>query len=282
MRDIERQIESVEDTKKITRAMKMVASAKLQTAEQRAEDAKPFFNKTRETLISLTAGGDDDLHPLLEKREVETVGYVLMTGDRGLCGPYNNRITRKVENRVEQTDKECKLLTVGKQGKMYFDRKEISIISEYLDLEDHPRFSTAASIGREVIELYKEKVLDEVYLVYTDFESVLNQTVEVYKLLPIEAPATEETEEKPKKYLYEPSAGAVLSSVLPQYIKNLIFGALLQAKASEFASRMTAMDSATENAEEMIDDLTLSYNRARQAAITQEITEIVGGAEALE
>ena len=282
MRDIKRQISSVENTKKITRAMKMVASAKLQKAQDRAESAKPFFHKTKQTLAGITGGDSQDSHPLMEKREVEKVGYVVITGDRGLCGPYNNKVIKKVEQLTADRDEDVALFAVGNQGQRHFDRNGYEIISEYLDVPDKPGFVVAENIAREVMELYQEEMLDEVNIVYTDFESVLTHHVETIKLFPIEPPEPEEGSENMSKYLYEPSAGAVLGSVLPQYVTNILFGALLQAKASEFASRMTAMDSATENAEEMIEDLTLSYNRARQAAITQELTEIVGGAEALE
>ena len=282
MRDIKRQISSVENTKKITRAMKMVASAKLQKAQDRAENAKQFFNKTQRTLAAITAGDHQDSHPLMEKREVEKVAYLVITGDRGLCGPYNNKVIKKTESLIADRDEEVTLFAVGNQGQRHFKRNGFDIISEYLDIPDSPGFAVAEAIAREVIEFYKDGVVDEVNIIYTDFESVLSHQVKKLKLFPLEAPEQEEDAKSFDNYLFEPSPGAVLGSVLPQYVTNLVFGSLLQAKASEFASRMTAMDSATENAEEMIDDLTLSYNRARQAAITQELTEIVGGAEALE
>ncbi|MFO7819543.1 MAG: ATP synthase F1 subunit gamma [Halanaerobacter sp.] len=282
MRDIKRQISSVENTKKITRAMKMVASAKLQKAQDRADNAEPFFKKTRQTLAGITGGDLQDSHPLMEQREVEKVCYVVITGDRGLCGPYNNKVIKEVEGLIAERNEEIALFAVGNQGQRHFDRNGYEIISEYLDVPDEPGFVVAENIAREIMELYKEEIVDEVNIVYTDFESVLTHHVQKIKLFPIEPPELKEEGESMSMYLYEPSGGAVLGSVLPQYVTNLLFGSLLQSKASEFAARMTAMDSATENAKEMIDDLTLSYNRARQAAITQELTEIVGGAEALE
>jgi F-type H+-transporting ATPase subunit gamma len=281
MRDIKRQITSVESTKKITRAMKMVAAAKLRKSQERAESAKPFFDKTRETLADITARIDDDLHPLLEKRDVKKVGYVFITGDRGLCGAYNSRVIKKVETGLKESDKDTALISIGKKGRDYFKNK-VEIISEYIEIEDAPGFSTATNIANELVELYTEGILDEIHLVYTEFNSVVNQSVESMQLLPIEPPESGKVNDSEESYLYDPSAEEVLSAVLPQYLKNIIFGALIQSKASEFASRMTAMDSATDNAEEMIEKLKLSYNRARQAAITQELSEIVGGAEALE
>ncbi len=280
MRDIKRQISSVQNTKKITKAMKMVASAKLRRAQDKAENAKPFFNKTKDTLAAITAKIDTNLHPLLEKRDVKKVGYILITGDRGLCGAYNNKVIKEVEKNINALDEESVLITIGKRGRDYFKNK-VEIISEYIGIDDSPDFSTSINISNELIELYTEGILDEIHLVYTDFESVITQHVEAMKLLPIEPPKAD-IDLPEESYLYDPSAEEVLSAVLPQYIKNIMFGALLQSKASEFASRMTAMGSATDNAEEMIGKLKLSYNRARQAAITQELSEIVGGAEALE
>ncbi|OCL25645.1 ATP synthase F1 subunit gamma [Orenia metallireducens] len=281
MRDIKRQITSVESTKKITRAMKMVAAAKLRKSQERAESAKPFFDKTKETLADITARIDDDLHPLLEKRDVKKVGYVFITGDRGLCGAYNSRVIKKVETGLKESDKDTALISIGKKGRDYFKNK-VEIISEYIEIEDAPGFSTATNIANELVELYTEGILDEIHLVYTEFNSVVSQSVESMQLLPIEPPESGKVNDSEESYLYDPSAEEVLSAVLPQYLKNIIFGALIQSKASEFASRMTAMDSATDNAEDMIEKLKLSYNRARQAAITQELSEIVGGAEALE
>ncbi|WP_018248194.1 ATP synthase F1 subunit gamma [Orenia marismortui] len=281
MRDIKRQISSVESTMKITRAMKMVAAAKLRKSQERAENAKPFFDKTKETLDSVTANVNEDLHPLLNKRNVKKVAYVLITGDRGLCGAYNSRAIKEVEKEVKVLDKDYALITIGKKGRDYFKNKS-EIISEYIGVDDKPGFATATNIATELIELYTEGILDEIHLVYTEFNSVVSQNVHTLQLLPVEPPKSEELDDIEDSYLYDPSAEEVLSAVLPQYLKNIIFGALLQSKASEFASRMTAMDSATDNAEEMIEQLKLSYNRARQAAITQELSEIVGGAEALE
>lgn len=281
MRDIKRQITSVESTKKITRAMKMVAAAKLRKSQERAENAKPFFDKTKETLADITARIDDDLHPLLEKRDVKKIGYVFITGDRGLCGAYNSRVIKEVEKSLKETDKDSALISIGKKGRDYFKNKA-EIISEYIEVEDSPGFSTATNIANELVELYIEGILDEIHLVYTQFNSVVSQSVEKLQILPIEPPESLEVNNPEESYLYDPSAEEVLSAVLPQYLKNVIFGALIQSKAGEFASRMTAMDSATDNAEDMIDKLKLSYNRARQAAITQELSEIVGGAEALD
>ena len=280
MRDIKRRISSVQNTQKITRAMKMVAASKLRKAQEKAERARPFFNKTKKILSDVAHYTREiDEHPLIIEREGDRILYIVITADRGLCGPYNSRIIKRAEQEL-QAQEEAKLLAIGQKGRNYFHRRDVEIISEYLQLEDYPDFTFSRRITEEVISLYKEEVVDKVRLIYTHFDSPLSQTVVNMSLLPVEKPEEEEGEAR-VDYLYEPEPHQVLDVLLPQYINNLLYSAQLEAKASEFGSRMTAMDAATDNAEEMIEELTLSYNRARQAEITKEITEIVSGAEAL-
>ncbi len=293
MRDIKRRINSVKNTQKITRAMKMVAAAKLRNSQKKAEAARPFFIKTRTILADVVKySGDLKEHPLLIEREVENPLYIAINGDRGLCGAYNNNIIDRVEECTEG-NKDISLLLIGKKVRDYFRRRNYNIISEYVKIDDYPDFEFASKIADEVISLFTEGIVDGVYLIYTHFNSAISQTVKTINILPVEpeiegeevqiSRPDEEGEEKFQvDYIYEPSPKEVLDILLPQYIENVLYSALLEAKASEFGSRMTAMDSATDNASEMIDELTLSYNRARQAEITKEITEIVGGAEALE
>ncbi|SJZ48015.1 ATP synthase F1 subunit gamma [Selenihalanaerobacter shriftii] len=285
MRDIKRKIGSVENTKKITRAMKLVAAAKLRKSQERAEAAKPFFTKTRETLVDAASKLDGEMHTLLEEREsIDRIGYVVITGDRGLCGPYNARVLKKVSAHIEEharSNDEVGVISVGKKGRNYFKRNKIENVSEYLHIDDEPSMRTAQNISNEVVDFYEERVFDKIHLVYTQFETILAQEAKIVQLLPVKPEGMEE-EGLQSEYIYEPSPNKVLDVILPKYIRNIMFGALLESTASEFASRMTAMDSATENAEEMIEELTLSYNRARQAEITQEISEIVGGANALD
>lgn len=278
MRDIRRRIKSVENTQKITRAMKMVAAANLRRAQERAEGARVFSEKTREVFQNVAGAATDVSHPFLVDRGGEKIAFILITSDRGLAGGYNVKVINEVVNKVENKAK-TSLITIGRKGRDYFRRRGYNIISEYMGIEDHPTFATAQRIAREVIHLYESGVFDRVYIGYTKFKTALTQFPTVLPLLPI---VPEKEEAGPKtEYLYEPSAGEVLDWILPKYLENIIYSALLEAKASEFGSRMTAMDSATENAQEMIEKLVLSYNRARQAAITTEISEIVGGAEAL-
>lgn len=280
MRDIKRRINSVKNTQKITRAMKMVAAAKLRNSQKKAENARPFFNKTREILTDVfryTREARD--HPLLSEREGRRHLYIIITDDRGLCGAYNAKVIAKAEEAIEKKG-EVSLLTIGRKGRDYFAKRGYRIVSEYIKIDDYPDFNFAKRVGEEVISLFLEEIVDRVSIIYTHFNSAISQTCKVMPLLPISSPE-EDTEKKQVDYIYEPSPEEVLDILLPKYVNNILYSTLLESKASEFGSRMTAMDAATDNAGELIDELTLYYNRARQAAITKEISEIVGGAEAL-
>ncbi len=306
MRDIQRRIGSVKNTQKITRAMKMVASAKLKNAQDRAEDARPFFNKTVEVLRGVFTRTSETSHPLLAEREKGRHLVIVITGDRGLCGAYNHKVMDAAE-KIVKAEEEISLMVIGRKARDYFRRRETDIMAEYVQLDDYPGYGFANNLADEIIHHFEAEDVNKVSMVYTHFNSALSQTVKTMQLLPVEkfgegekqadtdqermdaetvGEETEggETETKKKKYvdyIFEPSPAEVFDNILPQYLINVIYSALLESKASEFGARMTAMDSATENANEMIDDLTLKYNRARQAEITKEITEIVGGAEAL-
>jgi len=263
----------------ITKAMKMVAAAKLRRAQEKVVASRPYARQIQDVLARLAQAQTDEPHPLLAKRAVKKTGYVLITADTGLCGGYNSNLIRLTRSIVEEkTEKEIALVTVGRKGSDYFARRRVEILSRFIGLGDNPDFNLARKIASEIIGLYTTGELDEVYLIYSRFISVLTQQPTVAKLLPIE-PSTEKAE---GDYIFEPSPAQLLEQLLPSYIESQIFSALLESKASEMGARMTAMDSATENAKEMIEKLTLAMNRARQAAITTEISEIVGGAAALE
>ncbi len=299
MRDIQRRIGSVKNTQKITRAMKMVAAAKLKNAQDRAEDARPFFNKTVEVLRGVFTRTAEKEHPLLAERERGRHLVIVITGDRGLCGAYNHKVIDAAEEIVE-TDEEVSLMVLGRKARDYFRRLETDIMAEYVQLDDYPGYGFANDLADEIIHHFEAEDVNKVSIIYTHFNSALSQTVKTMQLLPVEKfeEAVEENKvdqeqidaetageeagtKKYVDYIFEPSPAEVFDNILPQYLINVIYSALLESKASEFGSRMTSMDSATENANEMIDKLTLKYNRARQAEITKEITEIVGGAEAL-
>lgn len=279
MRDIKRRIASVKNTQKITRAMKMVAAARLRKAQQMAENARPFFNKTRAILSGVfQSSWDTKDHPLVVERNGNRHLYLVITADRGLCGPYNTKVIDRLEEQLGD-EEEVSLLAIGKRGRDYFKRQGYHLISEYIQIADYPDFSFAKKISDEVLSLFGEEIIDRVSVIYTHFNSAISQSCRVIPLLPVVSP--EPGEESTVDYIYEPSPDLVLELLLPHYVNNMVYTTLLESKASEFGSRMTAMDSATDNAGELIDKLTLYYNRARQAAITTEITEIVGGAEAL-
>ncbi len=281
MRDIKRRINSIKNTQKITKAMKMVAAAKLKKSEQKAEAARPFFKKTKNILADVVRYTKDaSEHPLFAELDGNKYLYIILSADRGLCGPYNAKVINKLEKSISK-DADIYLMTIGRKARDYFKRREYNIISEYLQLADYPDFSLARKIASEVISFYEEGIINKVTLIYTHYDSPLNQTVKAFSLLPVDMSEVEKKEENRVDYLYEPGPAEVLDLLLPKYVHNILYSALLESKASEFGSRMTAMDAATDNAGEIIDNLTLSYNRARQAAITKEITEIIGGAEAL-
>ncbi len=278
MRDIKRRIKSVKSTQQITKAMKMVAAAKLRRAQERVVQARPFAKELSETLGRLVAVAKDAAHPLLEVRESKSIGYVVITADRGLAGGYNANLIRKANTEIKELG-EVSLVTVGRKSRDFFRRIGRPIKSEFVGLGEDIDFSTAKEIANTVMNLYTSGEFDEVYLVYTEFVTALTQKPTTIKLLPVQTP---EQSGPQLDYIYEPSPEAVLNVLLPKYVETTLFRALLESKASEHGARMTAMGSATENAKEMIDKLTLSFNRARQAAITREISEIVGGAAALD
>jgi F-type H+-transporting ATPase subunit gamma len=289
MRDIKRRISSVKNTKKITRAMKMVAAAKLQNSQKYARDAKPFFTKTRKILSDVYKfSGIKDEHPLLKKSEGDKKLLIVISGDRGLCGAYNAKVIEEAENFMNEHP-ETEIYALGAKARDYFKRRDYDFIKEYEQIDDYPSFYFARQLTDEIIEIFKGTKFHQINVVYTHFESALTQQVKNITLLPIDSDEIdkelsdkgEKASEEHVDYIYEPSAKEILDLLLPKYVNNTMYSILLESKASEFGSRMTAMDNATENANEMIDDLTLEYNRARQASITKEITEIVGGAEAL-
>ncbi|MFW6386353.1 MAG: ATP synthase F1 subunit gamma [Bacillota bacterium] len=282
MRDIKRRISSVENTQKITRAMKMVASAKLRKAQEKAERSRPFYRRTRRILGSIVSNATDvQDHPLLSSHGGDKHLYIVVSADRGLCGAYNNRVIERTEESISGTGDAC-LVTLGKNARDYFRRGSYDVASEYVDIADYPDLDFAREISSEIISLYTEKKVDRVSIIYTHFNSAISQEVKRVELLPVSPPEELEGElENPVDYIFEPSPVEILDILLPRYVHNLIYTFLLESKASEFGARMTAMDSATDNAGEIIEELTLSYNRARQSQITREITEIVGGAEAL-
>jgi F-type H+-transporting ATPase subunit gamma len=282
LREIKARIKSTQNTRQITKAMKMVAAAKLRRAQERAEAARPYADKMREVVMSIAAGTSGAKHPMLESRPVKKTGYVVITSDRGLAGGYNANVLRMVARTIEErhnSKDEYTIIVLGRKGRDFFKKRGYPIADEFVNVSDSPTFADIKNVARNAVQLFAEGEIDELYLVYNKFISAIQQEPTELRLLPLSG--VEKVEGTPL-YDFEPSADEVLADLLPKYAETLIFSALLDAKASEQGARMTAMGNATDNASDMIDRLTLFYNRARQAAITQEIAEIVGGASALE
>lgn len=283
LRDIKGRITSTKKTMQITKAMQMVSAAKLSKAQIKAQNFQPYTDKIRNVVVSIASGNSEKTHPMLESRPVMKTGYIVLTSDRGLAGAYNSSILRAVMNTIKERHKsqdEYGLIVMGRIGRDFFKRRNMPIIQEIVGLADNPTYADIKNIANATVQMFTDGIFDELFVYHNHFVSALTQRVTETKLLPL----TELTSDQQVslEYLYEPNEDVILEQLLPHYAESLIFGSVLDAKASEFGSRMTAMSSATDNAGSLIDELSLKYNRARQAAITQEITEIVGGAVALE
>jgi F-type H+-transporting ATPase subunit gamma len=288
--DIRRRIKSVKNTQQITKAMKMVSAAKLKRAQDRVVTARPFANKMTEVLGELAKRTDEDFHhPLLDVRGDQRYLLVLITADKGLCGAFNTNLTKAAQNFIrENADKNIELMAIGRKGRDYFRYRHANIVAEYIGLTGKGRveFSEASEVGQSIINLYTEDTgIDKVFVIYNEFKSVLSQRVVLEQLLPVVRAQAEEPDTKSPRnlvdYVYEQPPAQMFSRLLPRLIETQIFRALLESIASEHGARMTAMDSASKNASELIESLTLNMNRVRQAAITNEIIEVVSGAAAL-
>jgi F-type H+-transporting ATPase subunit gamma len=284
VKELKRRIRSVKNTQQITKAMKMVSAAKLRRAQEAAEKSRPYTETLQGTLARLVGVSNEVEHPLLVKRTVvNKVGYIVVTADRGLCGGYNTNIIRATTDSMAADDRKPQngIIAVGKKGREFF-RKRIGLEAEFINLGDKINYADAREITQYVINAYENEQFDEIYLVYARFINALRQIPTIVKILPIEPPEQDiATDEHSVEYIYEPSAETILLTLLPRYLGSQIYHAMLEGKASEQGARMTAMGNATENAGEIIDSMTLKMNKVRQAAITDEILDIVGGAEAL-
>ena len=288
--DIRRRIKSVKNTQQITKAMKMVSAAKLRRAQERVVTARPFANKMSEVLGELAKRTDEDFHhPLLDLRGDERYLLVLITADKGLCGAFNTNLTKAaLQFMRDNADKQIELMAIGRKGRDFFRNRRAAIAAEYIGLTGKGRveFAEALDVARSIIKLYTDDTgIDKVFLIYNEFKSVLSQRVVLEQLLPVARPKEPEPDTKSAvtlvDYIYEQPPEEIFSRLLPRLIETQIFRALLESVASEQGARMTAMDSASKNASELIDSLTLNMNRIRQAAITNEIIEVVSGAAAL-
>jgi F-type H+-transporting ATPase subunit gamma len=294
LKAIRKRIASTKATQKITRAMKMVAGARLTRAQQRIVAMRPYAVKTSEVLHSVARTmrasaevTDDSLHPLLTMRPEKNALYLVLSADRGLCGALNTNVNKAAEREWQQKKAasiDVSFATLGRKGKEYLARRNATLAHDFVRIYDGLDLDKARLVTRWLVPRYQKAEIDAVYLVYSEFKSAIAQRVVVEKLLPLgdpAKPALESAELGPTELLYEPSQKALLERLVPMYVEITIYRALLESQASFFGAQMTAMDAATRNAKEMIARLTLSYNRARQAAITKELMEIIGGAEAL-
>ncbi len=289
--DIRRRLKSVKNTQQITKAMKMVSAAKLKRAQDRVVTARPFANKMTDVLAGLADRTDEDFHhPLLDARGDERYLLVLITADKGLCGAFNTNLIKAAQAFInENPGKQIEIVAVGRKGRDFFRRRNATVANEYVGLTGKGRveFSEALEVARDVIKRFTEdEGLDKAFIIYNEFRSVLSQRVVTEQLLPVARKTETEEAASPAgltlvDYIYEQPPGEIFSRLLPRLVETQIFRALLESVASEHGARMTAMDSASKNARELIDSLTLNMNRVRQAAITNEIIEVVSGAAAL-
>jgi F-type H+-transporting ATPase subunit gamma len=284
LRDIKHRIASTKKTSQITKAMEMTSAAKWNRGVLNAKSFVPYMEKIQEVTTSIALGAGGVTHPMLTHRPIKKTGYIVITSDRGLAGAFNSNVIRRVYQTIQSRHKsndEFAIIAIGRVGRDFFVKRGYNVVLDIVGLHDQPSFQDIKEITSTAVGMFADETFDELYLYYSHYISAISQQVTEKQLLPL----TDISASAPHKlisYEFEPDAEAILEVLLPQYAESLIYGALLDSKASEHAARMTAMRNATDNAQELIRNYSLSYNRARQAAITQEITEIVGGAAALE
>lgn len=282
MRDIKRRKGSIQSTQQITKAMKLVSTVKLQKAKNRAEQTNPYFNYMYQTVTSMLAKSGTIDHPYLKSGESTKKAVVVITSNRGLAGGYNSNVVKLITE-SDLPKEELELYTIGNKGYEALARRGYTIKENASDIIESPVYEDAAALCKKVLDAYTNGEIGEIYLAYTHFKNTVSHEPKMIKLLPVEFDEEEIQQSEDSNVLmnYEPNEEEALDMIIPKYITSLFYGALVEAVASENGARMQAMDSATSNAEEMISDLTLKYNRARQGSITQELTEIIAGASAI-
>ena len=283
LKSIKKRIVSVKNTRQITKAMKMVSAAKLRRAQENVVAARPYAQKMGEVLQSLAGNLEGDLHPLLEKRDAKKLLVIVVTSDRGLCGGFNSNLCKAGERYLKEQQgafEQISVLTVGRKGYEFLKNRH-TIYKNFSNIISKPSYQAAALLAQDVVEGYLAGEYDQVVMLYNAFRTVMSQDITFQQLLPIVPDDQASVGESAVEYIYEPSVGDLLAEILPKNIEVQIFKAMLESVAGEHGARMTAMDSASKNASEMIGKLTLQYNRARQAAITTELMEIISGAESI-
>ena len=283
LKSIKKRIVSVKNTRQITKAMKMVSAAKLRRAQENVVAARPYAKKLGEVMQSLAKNLEGDLHPLLEKRDAKKLLLIVITSDRGLCGGFNTNLCKAGDRYLKEkmnSYEQVSVLTIGRKGNEFL-KSRYTVYKNFANVLAKPSYQTAAMLAQEVIDGFVAGEYDQVELLYNSFRTVMSQDITFQQLLPVEPEVAGASDETPVEYIYEPSVGELLAEILPKNIEVQIFKAMLETVAGEHGARMTAMDSASKNANEMIGKLTLQYNRARQAAITTELMEIISGSESI-
>jgi F-type H+-transporting ATPase subunit gamma len=284
LKQIRARIRAAKNIQQITKAMKLVAAARLKKATDRVLEARPYANKLKSVMESLSTAGDLPSHPLMEKRPIKRACLILITSDRGLAGAFNTSLIRKASDFIKHSPVEVTIFAVGKKGSQFFGRRGHKLADTLSVPSAGARLEDAVAVGTATRRMFESGEVDAIYVCYSKFFSPIRQVPEIVQLLPIEPPVAEAGAQKSagtKSYEFEPDPEGLLGTLLPRYFRTLLWQAMLESTASEFGARMTAMTSATDNAGKMIQNLTLTANRERQAAITKEILEVVGGAEAL-
>lgn len=284
LKDIRKRIRSVKNTQQITKAMKMVAAARLRRAQENIETLRPYAHRMRDLIAQLAARADFSDHPLLTQRDPKRVVLLILTSDRGLAGAFNSNINRETENYIKANERgheDIELDIIGRKGFEYFKRRDVKIDRYFEGILQNVTLENASDIAEHTTAQFRDESLDAVYCVYNEFKSAISQNVVVEQLLPVVPAEVGESDDKLPEFIYEPSKRDVMDAVLPRHVTVQLYRMLLESVASEMGARMSAMDSATKNAGELIDKLTLQYNRARQQNITKELLEIISGAEAL-
>lgn len=282
VREIKRRIKSVDNTKQITRAMEMVATSKIKKAQSKIQGLRPYSEKLKDLLLAIISSDSTIVDPLIEQRDINNIALICVTADRGLCGAFNSSILRMTEKYVQEKTAEGKnvrLITIGKKAKSYFKYIGLEMDKSYIGISDTPTIDDAKSITDYIAGLFVANEIDNAVVMYNRFFSAMDQKPVIDDILPIRPEAQDA--KRDIEYIIEPAAKHIFKNILRTHLETMVFKALVDSAASEHASRRKAMKAATDNAQEMIDNLTRTYNRARQALITQEIAEIVGGAEAL-
>lgn len=283
LKSIKKRIVSVKNTRQITKAMKMVSAAKLRRAQENVVAARPYAKKLGEVLQSLAGNQEGDLHPLLEKREAKKLLLIVVTSDRGLCGGFNSNLCKAGDRYIREKQgafEQISVLTVGRKGYEFLKSRH-TVYKNFSNILAKPNYQTAAMLAQEVIDGFMAGEYDQVELLYNSFRTVMSQDITFQQLLPVVPETADSADIAPVEFIYEPSVGELLAEILPKNIEVQLFKAMLESVAGEHGARMTAMDSASKNASEMIGKLTLQYNRARQAAITTELMEIISGSESI-